>query len=72
MSFRIASKSNRKFGVESLTSRKSFKIKRLLNQSTKDVTNFKNFERNLNKGNIVSEEEIRKIKNYLKHLLWID
>ena len=72
MSFRIASKSNRKFGVESLTSRKSFKIKRLLNQSTKDVTNFKNLERNLNKGNIVPEEEIRKIKNYLKHPIFND
>ena len=71
MSFRVSSKP-KKFNIENLTLRKSFKIKRLLNQSTKDVTNFKNFNRNLNSENIVSDEEIRKIKNYLKYPIFND
>jgi hypothetical protein len=71
MSFRVSSKP-KKFNIENLTLRKSFKIKRLLNQSTKEVTNFKNFNRNLDSENIVSDEEIRKIKNYLKYPIFND
>ena len=71
MSFRVSSKP-KKFNIENLTLRKSFKIKRLLNQSTKDVTNFKNLNRNLDSENIVSDEEIRKIKNYLKYPIFND
>lgn len=71
MSFRVSSKP-KKFNIENLTLRKSFKIKRLLNQSTKDVTNFKNLNRNLDSENIVSDEEIKKIKNYLKYPIFND
>ena len=68
MSVKISSsKRNKNFSVSGLTLRKSFKVKRALNSSKKDVNSYKGLKSNADKEKIVSEEEIEKIKNYLKH-----
>ena len=68
MSVKVSSsKRNKNFSVSGLTLRKSFKVKRALNSSKKDVNSYKGLKSNADKEKIVSEEEIEKIKNYLKH-----
>ena len=68
MSVKVSSsKRNKNFSVSGLTLRKSFKVKRALNSSKKDVNSYKGLKNNVDKEKIVSEEEIEKIKNYLKH-----
>ena len=68
MSVKVSSsKRNKNFSVSGLTLRKSFKVKRALNSSKKDVNSYKGLKSNVDKEKIVSEEEIEKIKNYLKH-----
>ena len=68
MSVKVSSsKRNKNFSVSGLTLRKSFKVKRALNSSKKDVNSYKGIKSNVDKEKIVSEEEIEKIKNYLKH-----
>lgn len=64
MSFKLDK--NKKFNLDSFTSRKSFKIKRMMNQSMKDLNSYKNSEKKTDKGNIISEEEILRIKHYLR------
>ena len=68
MSVKVSSsKRNKNFSVSGLALRKSFKVKRALNSSKKDVNSYKGIKSNIDKEKIVSEEEIEKIKNYLKH-----
>ena len=68
MSIKVSSsKRSKNLSLVGLSSRKSFKVKRPLNQSSKDVTNYKRIKRSTDKGNIIPDEEIEKIKNYLKH-----
>ena len=66
MSLKVSGK-NKKFNMDGFNLRKSFKVKRLMNQSMKDLNTYKHFERNLDEGNIISDEEINKIKSYLKN-----
>ena len=57
-------KSFKKFNVDNFSPRKSFKVKRLLKKSNKDLSEYKNSLSNSEKG--INDEEVKKIKNYLK------
>ena len=70
ISVRVPSRGNKKFNANSLTSRKSFKIKRLLNQPTKNVASYRNEKRNTEKQNIIPYEKIQKVKSYLLNPLF--
>ena len=59
------SKSFKKFNFEGFN-RKSFKIKRMMNQSNKDLTVYKGLSNNFEKEKGINDEEVMKIKSYLK------
>ena len=69
MTLKPSLRGSKKFNFDNFSARKSFKIKRLLNQSQKDlITPLKNVEKNIN----ASDEEIKKIKNYLNYPIFKD
>ena len=69
MTIKPSVKGIKKYNFDSFSQRKSFKVKRLLNQSQKDLSLYnKNVEKNIN----ASDEEIKKIKNYLKYPIYKD
>lgn len=66
------SKKNIKFNFDSFSSRKSFKIKRLINQSQKELYNYRNIGKESDKNNIIEDDEIKRIQNYLKYPIFND
>ena len=69
MTIKPSVKGIKKYNFDSFSQRKSFKIKRLLNQSQKDLNIYdKSVEKSIN----ASDEEIKKIKNYLKYPIYKD
>ena len=76
MSLKQSAKVVKKFNIDGFTNRKSFKIKRALNQTSSKDLNYlksskKSSEKALNDINI-NEEEIKRIKSYLESPIFND
>ena len=72
MSLKPNIKGNKKYNLEGFNHRKSFKVKRFLNQSQKDVSSLKEFVKNSERFADIPDDDIKKVYNYLKHPVFKD
>ena len=72
MSLKPTIKVGKKFNLDGFNHRKSFKVKRFMNQSQKDVSSLKEFVKNSERFIDVPDDDIKKVYNYLKHPVFKD
>ena len=72
MSLKPNIKVSKKLNMEGFNQRKSFKVKRFLNQSQKDLSSLKEFMNKPEKCIDATDEEIKKINDYLKYPIFKD
>ena len=72
MSLKPNIKVSKKLNLEGFNQRKSFKVKRFLNQSQKDLTSLKEFVNKSEKCIDATDEETKKVNNYLKFPIFND
>ena len=72
MSLKPNIKVSKKLNLEGFNQRKSFKVKRFLHQSQKDLTSLKEFVNKSEKCIDATDEETKKVNNYLKYPIFND